>query len=289
MDTKIIAQTLKQKSNHYIQNADSFELVALLNEAENFLNVLSSYMGLNRGLDTTVKTCQKLLLETLQARIAKEKENFRQNGIVKSTNDAITKYIVFVQKYIKEGTYLKIKEKNLYTQIALTYRLSLFSTAKLIGMAENQVYEELMHGQANEALAYLWNVETTNDTLEKQNQNYRKANNFLVLLMLARKKKDKTAQRSLIDTLLKEEYAYRLVKNKCFKKCELTLEDIMCISRYRVKYAITAHKLEGELGISRDWILDLEEKITDIELTQQLNDLNEYYVTFMECKTKPRE
>lgn len=168
--------------------------------------------------------------------------------------------------------------KNLYAQMALTFRLSLPSMARILKKTENEVYEDLgaKRGNAEYALRYLWNVETAFDSEEIREAKERKARNFLNLLISVQKSHDESKKQALLEMLLKEEKAYFSVKRKVAEKESLEMEDVEIISRYRVKYGISQRAFEQDLGINRDWLNRNELKITDPELRSKLNDLNEH-------------
>ncbi len=177
--------------------------------------------------------------------------------------------------------------KNLYIQMALTYRLSLKSTAKLMKKTEEETFKELtVNTYGYRALMYLWNVEAILEDSETERQKERRAFNFFAMLLSTKKQADRKRQKELLEILLKEERQYQEVKKKCQQRRELEEKDVEIIAKYRTKYAIPANALEGELAISRNILQRLENKIEDQALSQKIQDLNDYYQDYAQSVSK---
>lgn len=179
--------------------------------------------------------------------------------------------------------------KNLYIQMVLNYRLSLKSTAKLLQKTEEETYKELaLTEESYKALNYVWNFETSRDDSETEKRKERKAFNFLAMLLSAKKKGDNKSQKELLEILLKDERQYLEVKKKCQQHKELEEKDVEAIARYRVKYAIPANALEGEIAMSRFVLQRLEDQIQDGELKQKIKELNGYHIDFVQSRQSYR-
>lgn len=180
-------------------------------------------------------------------------------------------------------------KKNWYLfmgRIALEYRLSLNGICELLNMEKTdenrkEIYDTIMSNASTNfnlerMYKYLFNYETLSSNEEASKQALRGAGNFLKAYIFSRRANNEELRNQLIASLSNTEKAFKEVIKKDFKN-PLTEEDILAISKYRIKHCISRMGMSDMLDLSRDRLADNEKKISDEIVRYKLQSLSEYY------------
>lgn len=177
--------------------------------------------------------------------------------------------------------------KNLYTQLALTYRLSIKTMAELLNQNPINIYNDFVFdSKLGTAMKYLFDVETANETEETRLNKKRKAKAFLFAILHAKKNQNQDLKTKLLTSLFETDKAFQNVKDKLTQYQDVSTEDILAIVNYRLKYGISRSKIAEELSINVKFLSYQEIKIEDENIQKSLSVLNKYS-QFMSL-SKPR-
>lgn len=178
-------------------------------------------------------------------------------------------------------------------RLALTFRLSLKNICKLQGLEptlENQMkiynsIDELFSKDIDlkRAYDYLFNYETLNENDKLSIRSLGTANIFLAKYREIAKLGNKDDILKIDSNLEKLDGDFRQLE-KGIDISTITDEDIVTISKYRLKYAISRERICDVLGISRDSLALREERLTNEVLKQKLKTLSNFYLDVINMK-----
>lgn len=206
----------------------------------------------------------------------------------------------------------EINRYNFLYILALRYRLSLKNICKInkmisgVNLAPDDIYKKIclsVYGDESDnnyektTFFYLAYRETLNEKISWQQYAFSKAvdyikkyrifprkYNFIMSdIELIEKNGDSPSLKKLKDELeaslelFKEDYNYDKLKELMRKGLRLKPSDIVIISKYRLKYAISQEKICEELEYYTSSLRRREPIIEDTNLKERLNMLNEYY------------
>ena len=184
-------------------------------------------------------------------------------------------------------------------KLALEYRLSLTNLCRLIGLEETDENKMLIYNSIIETCnrdmdlireyKYLFNYETLN---EKDNASYlamTKATLFLKKYNKAKQEKNEVAIKDLITALNKTDNDFKALLKRDMQK--LFIEDEMVIiSKYRLKHALSKSSIGTIMGIKRDRITLGESKIQNSIIKDKLDILQEYnFDVYSDIRKKRRK
>ena len=170
-------------------------------------------------------------------------------------------------------------------KVALAYRLSLFNLCRLMGLEPTEENQVLVYNSIIEAYVkdldlvreykYLFNYETLN---EKDNASYlsmTKAALFIKKYNNAQKENDEATLKALIKSLNKTDSDFNALLKK-EKSRPFSEEEMIIISKYRLKHALSKTTISSLMEIKRDRISFGESKIKNSIIKDKLNILQEY-------------
>jgi len=186
---------------------------------------------------------------------------------------------------------------DLLLNIAFTFRLSLKELCKLLGRSETEEEQINLYNEIKEkykenfsirsAYKYLFNYESKNQSEKDAKKAYALGLFFLENYMIAKKEGNKVKINKMLNELNKIDNQFNELKKR--KKGEpLTLEEILIISKYRLKYAIPREAACEYLDLTSSSVRHAEEKITDESLNKKLKNLSEYYLDIASKKRNVR-
>jgi len=198
---------------------------------------------------------------------------------------------------------MKFDEKKIkfLTKVALEYRLSLKNICKFIGIEltsqnEKTILDEFLGYQLNQDDGGIFNYllyETDSELEKDENISYQAASLFFSKLKRANLSESKEKINEVLKELNKIDRNFETVK-KNFSKKELSKDDIMAISKYRIKYGLSRREMANILGCY-DSVLLRKEKLIDSEyIKRKLEKLNNYQLdnvvhNYRYCKSKIRK
>jgi len=162
----------------------------------------------------------------------------------------------------------------LMTQLILTYRVSLYNLSKIFYKDQDELYNQLLEYNSDEtiqgAIKYVLNHETMNEPKEIQELAKKQVRLFLINLNRAKTSKEKV---DLINSLNNDKATLNL---RYKDHLEYTNDEILQISRYRLKYALGRTYIHDIFGITADRLKNKEKYYDDETLKLKLQILNVY-------------
>lgn len=163
-----------------------------------------------------------------------------------------------------------MKIKDLYIQLALTYRLSLHSMMKITGKSHEEIYNEFILGSDYfHALQYLFESETAKEDETLTKQNYLMAKSFIKKYKCG----SKEVKQRLIFLLYDVEYQMKKIKAKILNNENLDEDDKNTLTKYRIKYGLSKRNIKATYGYDLQMF---ESGITDPIIQNKLRILNDY-------------
>lgn len=182
-----------------------------------------------------------------------------------------------------------MKDKSKYNflgKVALEYRLSLNSLCKILGKEPNEelkleIYNAILatvqpYSCIDDAYKFLFNYETLNESKEVIKYTISNYADFANRYNEAKRNKNSEEMENVNNALKEVDLKLQKLINRK-QNYELTTEDYLVVSKYRLKYALSRYKISKILNISRDTLTDREKKIEDPILREKLNLLDEFY------------
>lgn len=189
----------------------------------------------------------------------------------------------------------KISKYNFIGKIALEYRLSLNSLCKVLGKEPNEelkieLYNAILstvssHNPMYDAYKFLFNYETLNESKEVVKYTILNYSAFVNRYNAAKRNNDSEELLNITNELNEVDLKFKKLINRKVNY-DLTTEDYLVVSKYRLKYAFSRYKVADILNISRDTLTDKEKKIEDPILRKKLNLLDEFYKDIIGLKGK---
>lgn len=164
-----------------------------------------------------------------------------------------------------------VKHYKFIFKIAIKYRLSIESVARLAKRSlsikkDTEEYKEALESEKKKvynvirnyvctddlrrnAMQYLFLFETPTESREAQEEKYNKAQKFYDDYMIARLTKRYDDSDKMLDELNSEEIAFKNLDRARVRE-QLTTEDALVITNYRLKYAISRDAISKALEIS---------------------------------------
>ena len=186
---------------------------------------------------------------------------------------------------------------DLLLNIAFTFRLSLKNLCKLLGRSETEEEQMNLYNEIKEnykenytlriAYKYLFNYESKNQSEKESKKAYALGLFFLENYKIAKKEENQVKINKMLNELNKIDNEFNGLKKRT-KGDPITLEEILIISKYRLKYAISRESICDYLEISIGAVRHAEEKITDEKLKEKLKNLSEYYLDVASQKRNVR-
>lgn len=174
--------------------------------------------------------------------------------------------------------------------LALEYRLSLNNLCKLIGLADTEenrleIYNSIKNTAGGDIelldrYNYLFFTETLNESVGASKVAYMCALNFLRRY----RKADDENKREVYNDLFKTELKFKEIKHKLGYE-KLSVEEIVIISKYRIKYALSRERFCENHNISWRNLIRREKEIDSAILKNKLDMLAEFYKSF-NCRKK---
>lgn len=178
------------------------------------------------------------------------------------------------------------RKLKFFSKIALEYRLSLKNLCKLMGLEPTEENKKIIYDgiisiysleepYMVEKYNYLFNYETVVERDEVSSKSYRSALIFLTRYVNAKKRNNDQAVKDVLKDLTETDRNFKELIKKELKR-NLTVDDTIVISKYRIKYCYSRNYISNTLGINRNYLASTEGKIKDDNLKQKLKLLSEY-------------
>lgn len=185
------------------------------------------------------------------------------------------------------------KSYNFILRLALTFILSLKNVCLIKGMEgtiedQKKVYYEIdklfcNNTEIKDAYEYLFNYETINESDKLSDRALGITNMFLFKYKKALKTGTREELLRIDSELEKIDRDFKALTQKP-NNYIISDDDIVVISKYRLKYAVSREQIYKVLGISRKTLMIRENKILSGVLKQKINCLTEYYQDIFKIK-----
>lgn len=179
-------------------------------------------------------------------------------------------------------------------KVALEFRLSLENICIILGKERDEktqmeVYEILKEiAKGNQDLLikynYLFFYETVNESNNMSKIAYIKAVNYIKRYNKVVKDNDQEGIRKILEELNKTEEEFSKIRSK-FNNTILNEEDLIIISKYRMKHVLSREKFCTCFSVSRSSLEKKEKQMSDTLIKEKLKLLSEYFLQFENRRT----
>jgi len=161
---------------------------------------------------------------------------------------------------------------HVITNLILEYRISMETVCKTFNVDEHDIYDKLMNNSnylIKDALMYVLDYETKEPGLIDQKKSKLKMSMFLTKLHMAQTPKDKLE----VIKELSDNSSIDAIKNK--NANQVTEEDIINLTNYRYKYALTKSFICDHFPVTTKKLTYWEAKLDD-DFKKKIDYLNAY-------------